>query len=367
MFLSDHLFRFLLFFSALLFFSLTVSAGIVVGAPGDLTAIESSTGNTILIYHRFGEGQYPTTNVAVDRFREQMVYLRDNGYTVISLQELATTLERGATPREKSVVITIDDGYLSTYTEAWPILKSFGFPFTVFIYVKGVDKRYRNFITWDQIREMKEAGVDIQDHSYSHHRLGDRPAGMNDQQYRQWIHDDLQKGAAIMTRELGVKPGFFAIPYGEYNTLVIEEAKKLGYRAIFTQDPGSVSKDTDIHTIPREPILGNDWASMAHFRMILERVDLPVAEMLPSIDPLTNTQPTEFGARILYPERYKSGTLGIYVSELGWQKGLLENGYLSIPNTEHLTRRLNRVMISGIEKESGRTAVRTWLLMKDVP
>ncbi|MBU0731006.1 MAG: polysaccharide deacetylase family protein [Proteobacteria bacterium] len=328
---------------------------------------DQHSGGTVLIYHRFGESEYPTTNVSVDRFREQMSFLKENGYKVISLETLASTLAAGKKIPDKSVVITIDDGYLSTYTQAWPILKSFGYPFTVFIYVKAVDRKYRNFITWDQIREMKRAGVDFQEHSYSHNRMADRPSEMNDRQYRNWIRDDLVRSAKIMENELGEKPRYFAIPYGEYNSFVIDEAKKVGYQAIMSQDPGSVSKNTDVFLIPREPILGKDWSGIDHFSKILNRVDLPVADIYPDIVPRQSQSPEKFSARILYPEKYMPGTYGVYVSELGWQQGELQGNVLSVPNHSPLQRRLNRVIVSAREKDTGRMAIRTWLLIQDRP
>ena len=319
---------------------------------------------TVLIYHRFGEGTYPTTNVDVDRFKEQMDYLAANDYHVITLSRLSAALREKQPLPEKSVVITIDDGYLSIYTEAWPILRAHGYPFTVFLYVQALEDGYRNFLTWKQVREIQQAGVDFEDHGYSHHRMADRPAGMDDNAYRIWIRNDLQKSNRVLTEELGHRPPFLAIPYGEYNRIVIEEAKKAKYEAVFSQDPGAVSEATNPFCIPREPILGTDWSTMDHFTKVLNRVDLPLADMTPSIDPLTIETPSRFGARLLHPERYESASLGIYVSELGWRRPKRQGDFVYIENSTPLHRRLNRVMISGREKAGGKTAVRFWLLMR---
>jgi peptidoglycan/xylan/chitin deacetylase (PgdA/CDA1 family) len=318
---------------------------------------------TVFIYHHFGDSRYPSTNVAVERFREQMSYLAANGYQVISLKELVDKLKNQAPLSPQTVVITIDDGYGSVYSKAWPILKEFGYPFTVFLYVEGVEKGYKNYLTWEQIKEMKDAGVDFQDHSYSHHHLVDRPEGFTESQYRQWIRADLASSVTIMREKLGIRPGYFALPYGEYDRLVIEEAKSMGYEAILTQDPGSVSNYTDVYRIPREPILGTDWAELKHFKEVLQRVDLPVVEMKPDIVPLTE-MPERFGARLVDAGRYERGSFGIYVSELGWQQADLDGDFAFITNSTPLTRSLNRVMVSAREKESGRTAVHFWLLIK---
>ena len=318
---------------------------------------------TIFIYHKFGEDRYPTTNVGLDRFAEQMSYLRESNYQVISLAELVKLMKSGRKLPDKTAVITIDDGYLSTYTGAWPILKEHGFPFTVFLYVKAVDKQYRNFLTWEQVREMSKAGVDFQDHSYSHHRLGRWLEEMDEAEYRAWIRGDLEKSRSILIRQLGHSPTLLALPYGEYNTIIIDEAKKTGYEAVLSQDPGSVSRHTDIFRLPREPILGNDWVTMKHFSSVLKRVDLPFTDMEPGIGPLLNTTPAAFCASLINDQWYQPGTLGIYVSELGWKKAELTGRRLCIENSVELTRRTNRVAISGREKGSGRTAIAYWLMI----
>ncbi|MGV1098879.1 polysaccharide deacetylase family protein [Thiovibrio sp. JS02] len=320
---------------------------------------------TIFIYHHFGDKRYPTTSVSEENFLAQMRYLADNGYRVLSLAEVVHCLKAKIPLPEKTAVITIDDGYRSIYSVAWPILKSFGFPFTVFLYVEGVEKKYSNYLSWEQILEMQAAGVDFQDHSFSHHRMADWPRGVTEKEYRKWVRADLVSSVTILREKLGKRPRFFAIPYGEYNSIVLEEARSLGYDAIFTQDPGSVSADTDPFFIPREPILGKEWATLDHFIKVLNRADLPVANLTPSISPLEKAVPAVFGARVLYPERYDSGSFGIYVSELGWRKATMDSkGFVSMRNDLPLTRRSNRVMISAREKGTNRSAVRFWLLLQ---
>ncbi|ADH85663.1 polysaccharide deacetylase family protein [Desulfurivibrio alkaliphilus] len=317
---------------------------------------------TIFIYHHFGDDRYPTTNVSMEQFKEQMAYLADNDYNVIALAELVGMLRDGTPLPPRTVVITVDDGYRTTYTKAWPVLQQYDFPFTVFLYVEGLEKKYSNYMTWEQVAEMAAAGVDFQDHSYSHHRLADWPADWSEERYRRWISEDLHRGKEILTRRLGEEPRFFAIPYGEYNHIVLEEAQKIGYEAIFTQDAGSVSDDTELSMISREPILGTNWSTLEHFQQVLARVDLPFTDKTPGLQPLQDNPPPRIGARLLYPERYRPGTFGIFVSELGWQQAKVDGDFVYIDNDTVLERRINRVMISAREKDTGRTALRFWML-----
>jgi peptidoglycan/xylan/chitin deacetylase (PgdA/CDA1 family) len=292
-------------------------------------------GVTVLIYHRFGEDKYPTTNIDVERFREQLEYLKDKNYTVISMQELVQLLHAGKNLPERSVVISIDDGYRSVYEYAWPILKSFGYPFTVFLYAKAIEGKHWNYMTWNQVKEMKKEGVDFQNHGFGHDHMAFKPADMDMDEYRAWIRADLAVSTRILSEELKERPRFFAVPYGEYNRPLLEEIRSFGYEAILLQDPGSVSSDTDPYAIPREPIAGQ----------------------------LSEMTPERFGAQLLYPDRYLPGTLGVYVSELGWQQATLVNNFASIANKNTLKRKINRVAISGREKKSGRTAIRYWMLV----
>ncbi len=323
----------------------------------------ASSGVTVLIYHRFGEDEYPTTNVSVAKFKEQMAWLESADYNVISLSELVAGLQEGGDFPEKSVVITVDDGYRSTYTEAWPVLKSYGYPFTVFIYVRATEQEYGNILSWEEIREMKDGGVSFQNHSWSHPHLIDRPGGMDEKEYRQWIRQDFKKGADTMEARLGERSEFLALPYGEYNSIVLEEARSSGYKAILTQDPGSVSRDTSPFLIPRDAILGDDWSTMEHFRKVLERVDLPVTQKIPSPEPEQPRVIPCFGARLLYPERYVPGTLGVYVTGLGWRQASMEGNLVYIENEMPLKKRVTRVVISGREKAGGRIAQHSWMIL----
>ncbi|MDP2643362.1 MAG: polysaccharide deacetylase family protein, partial [Desulfobacterales bacterium] len=291
-------------------------------------------------------------------------YLKDNNYRVIPLSKLVDMIrERGAVD-QRQVVITIDDGYKSLYANAYPVLREFGYPFTVFLPTEPVDKGYRSSLTWDQVRRLKSEGVDFQDHSYSHGRMGDIPAGADRKSYRERIRDDLGKSIMAFKSNLGQTPRYFAIPYGEYNEILIDEAMRLGYEAVFSQDPGPVSADTPVFRIPREPILGREWSTLDHFRKVLQRVDLPIKSHDPSIEPYRGGPIGHFGARLLYPGRYRPETLGIYISELGWRKGKLSGDYLKVDGAESLQQRINRVAVSGIEKTTGRTAIRFWMIIK---
>jgi len=190
----------------------------------------------ILAYHRFGNKDGKMT-VTPEAFAAQMKYLADNGYRVIRLSELAGFLsgERGLPAR--AVVITVDDGYASTYQHAFPVLKKHGFPATVFVYSDFVGAR--DALTWAQMREMIASGlIDIQSHSKSHDSLTTLLPGETEAAYRKRLERELKVGRDILQRNLNHEVTSFAYPYGDANQVVVERAQKANYRLAVTVDPG---------------------------------------------------------------------------------------------------------------------------------
>ncbi|MDH3392171.1 MAG: polysaccharide deacetylase family protein, partial [Desulfobulbaceae bacterium] len=194
-----------IFFSLILFIFLLGSPALAEEVKNTET---DGSGVTVLIYHRFGEDKYPSTNIAVDRFSQQLEFLSSNNYQVISLEQLVHSLNGGSRLPDRAVVITIDDGYRSVYTEAWPVLKQYGYPFTVFVYAKATENKHWNYMTWDQVKEMKAAGVDFQNHGFAHDHLAFKPSEMNMDEYKAWIRADLAVSTRILSEELKERPRF---------------------------------------------------------------------------------------------------------------------------------------------------------------
>src|SRR6266571_3914447 len=142
--------------------------------------------------------------ISRDAFRQQMRYLAMTGYTIIPLRDLYdyASGKRGSLP-QNSVVITIDDGWRSTFTEVFPEMKRRHFPFTVFIYPRIIGQT-PYALTWRQVREMADAGVDIESHSYSHPFLTRRRnAALADREYAAWLERELAESKHTLERETG--------------------------------------------------------------------------------------------------------------------------------------------------------------------
>jgi peptidoglycan/xylan/chitin deacetylase (PgdA/CDA1 family) len=174
----------------------------------------------ILCYHRFGP-RATKLNVAPAAFEAQMEYLARNGYTVITLKRLARFLEGTEPLPAKTVAITIDDGYRSTYEIAYPILRKFGFPATVFLYTDFVGAS--DAMTWPQMKEMEASGlIDIQPHSKSHANLALRLPGETEAKYKERIKREVDMPVAVLRDRLGDGSFTYAYPYGDVNEWVVD-------------------------------------------------------------------------------------------------------------------------------------------------
>src|SRR4051812_43754753 len=197
----------------------------------------------IFCYHRLVDKiRYPGTEITPAAFEAEMKELKDKGITVISMQDLLAWKrgEKNIPPR--SAVITFDDGWKSQYEVAWPILKKYGYPFTTFIYTEGV--RGGHFgggeaITWEQLAEMRDAGIDIQAHSATHQDLRkpyDKVAKkkLTPPEYEQWLHNEVVGCKELLEQRLGIRVNCFAVPYGFYNQHIKDVTTQAGYEAVFT-------------------------------------------------------------------------------------------------------------------------------------
>jgi peptidoglycan/xylan/chitin deacetylase (PgdA/CDA1 family) len=235
---------------------------------------------TVLCYHIVEAPPAPRMHIDRETFRQHLRYIEMTGYNVIPLRHLYEYVmgERASIPKN-SVVITIDDGWRSTYTEAYPELQKRKFPFTVFIYPNIIGQT-SNALTWAQIREMSDAGVDVQSHSLSHPFLTRRRhASMDDAKYAEWLRNELAKSKKILEKETGKKVEFIAYPYGDYDDDVAKMAEKAGYTAALTCDFGRVRKGSDPLKMKRFVI--DDKMDFAAFRKYMGATPLQLAEMSP--------------------------------------------------------------------------------------
>lgn len=236
----------------------------------------SDSGAVVLMYHRFGEDRYPSTNTPLEQLDAHIAELKNGPYRVLPVADIIDTLRRGESLPDYAVGITIDDAYASTYTEAWPRLRRAGFPFTVFVATGPVDEGVTGMMTWDQIREMAAAGVTIGHHSVTHAHMAGRDASLN--------AGELEKAGARFADELGRRPRLFAYPYGETSLALIGQVRQAGFTAAFGQHSGALGGSGDFFYLPRFA-LNEKYGGLTRFRRLINTLVLPVADMVPE-DPL---------------------------------------------------------------------------------
>jgi peptidoglycan/xylan/chitin deacetylase (PgdA/CDA1 family) len=308
---------------------------------------------TILLYHRFGDQRYPSTSVSMEDFYRQMKFLKENGYRVIPLSRLVEMLERKEPIPPKTVVITIDDAYRSTM-RAFEVLREFGFPFTLFLYMEAVG-RYPDFLSLEDLKRLRDYGkVEFENHSYSHRNFG------FDVDIESFL-EDLEKSEERFLKLFGKKPRFYAFPYGFYNLALIEILRQRGYRAVFTQDPGNVDLHSDLFRLNRQAIVGS-WSKMDHFLKKLNRENLPLEELIPGPGFLERNPPERVGARLKFPSRY--GECSLYVSEIGWLRARREGATVYTVLSGPLKRNWNRIGVRCRNTDTGMWAETFWMVMR---
>jgi peptidoglycan/xylan/chitin deacetylase (PgdA/CDA1 family) len=305
----------------------------------------------ILIYHKFDEPDFPSTSTPIKDFEEQMKYLYENHFNVVSLDKLVEYIKNKNIP-PKTVAITIDDGYKSTM-KAYKILKKYKFPFTVFLYMEGVGV-YPAYLTVNDINELKNYPyITFGNHSYTHQHFAFMKKGTDLNKYEEDFITDTKKAEEKFEKLIGYKPKYYAYPYGDYNEILANILKKLGYKAAFTQDPSNVGYSYNLFTIPRQPIVGH-WGSITHFKKILKIHPLEIKDYYPPYGVLKENPPSKIETEVKNLDKYKN--CGIYVSELGWLKPQIKDGKMFVENLPVLKRWKNRIGFTCFEKGTNHQA-----------
>src|SRR6266481_581897 len=252
--------------------------GVAAAAPSPKKitkpVVDQTAQTLIFCYHRLVDKiRYPGTEITPAAFEAEMKELKDKGITVISMQDLLAWKrgEKNIPPR--SAVITFDDGWKSQYEVGWPIMKKYGYPFTLFIYTEGVrggSLGGGEAITWEQLADLRDNGVDIQAHTATHQDLREghnvtviEPGGKRSRKkltgadYEKWVQNEVVGCKELLEQRLGIKVNCFAVPFGNYNEHVKELARNAGYEAMFTVYGQPITFTSPMDAIGRYAIEAN--------------------------------------------------------------------------------------------------------------
>jgi peptidoglycan/xylan/chitin deacetylase (PgdA/CDA1 family) len=186
----------------------------------------------ILTYHNLGEQAKGRLVLAAASFREQMRYLKTNGYRVVSLADFVEFTRLNRQLPQRAVVLTFDDGYHAFKDHAYPVLKELGFTATLFIYTDWVGAG-RAALSWTELRELAAAGMDIQAHSKTHADLR-RAQGETEAQYARRMQAELEQPQDLFNRNLGRRSQILAYPYGRWEEGLLPKVREYGYIAAFS-------------------------------------------------------------------------------------------------------------------------------------
>lgn len=241
------------------------------------------------MYHRFGEGNFPTTNITLDQIDQHIAELSKDIYNVVPLTVITDALKRDEKLPPRTIAITIDDGYFSVYEHAWPKFKAANIPFTLFISTESVNDQNGNSMTWDQIRELEaEPLIDIGHHGHSHAHM--TTIDLNS------ALADIETADEIYNKELGYVPDIFAFPFGEYSEALITALAPRNYQAGFAQYSSAASNASNKMALPRFAF-NESYSDIERFKLIVNSRALPIRDILP-LNANLDTNPPAVGFTI---------------------------------------------------------------------
>jgi poly-beta-1,6-N-acetyl-D-glucosamine N-deacetylase len=263
-----------------------------------------------LMYHRFNEHKYPSTNIQMNIFKKQMEIIKNSNYTFSNPKQFEKNFNIPKT--NKRILITIDDAFQSFYQEAWPYLKKNKIPFILFVSTEPVGKK--GYMTWDQIKEVEaEKFTSIGHHSHSHGHLIDGDNGL--------FSLDIEKANKIFLKNLGYVPNLFSYPFGEYSKFMRDYISQ-NFDYAFGQHSGVIDLNKDKFELSRFPINEN-YGDLKRFSSIINSFPLEYEQLLPLEKNLSiENNPPNFQVKF-FNEQKNIKSINCYSNELDkWEKSI---------------------------------------------
>ncbi len=296
------------------------------------------------MYHRFNENEYPSTNIQMDIFEEQIEIIRNNNLDFVNPSEFLRNFHEPK--KEKKILITIDDGFSSFYENAWPYFKKNKIPFILFISTEPVGSK--GYMTWEQIRDIeKEDFVFIGNHSHSHQYLLNLD--------HEGFIEDIEKSIKIFQKKIGYNPKYFSYPFGEYSLeqkLFIKEYFKIA----FGQHSGVIDVNKDKFELPRFPI-NEEYGNLERFNFITKLKPLEYKQIyLEDSYILPSNNPPKLSIEFFHDQKNISDINCFSNEGNKWDKTKLnfENNRMFIKFRDKFTFRRGRINCSVKDEEGWR-------------
>ncbi len=221
-----------------------------------------------IMYHRFNEFKYPSTNISMDIFKKHVELILDANLTFYHPKDFENEFD--IPKKEKKILLTVDDAFQSFYDNAWPYLKKNEIPFVLFVSTEPVGNK--GYMNWEQIREIErsEFGV-IGHHSHSHDYLIDKS--------KEVFLNDIKTSNLIFKEKLGYVPTLFSYPFGEYSGFMRDYISR-NFKIAFGQHSGIIDVNKNRFELPRFPI-NEKYGEIKRFRSIINYYPLEYKNLEP--------------------------------------------------------------------------------------
>ena len=221
-----------------------------------------------IMYHRFNEFKYPSTNISMDVFKKHVELIFDANLSFYHPKKFED--EFNLPKKEKKILLTVDDAFQSFYDNAWPYLKKNQIPFVLFVSTEPVGNN--GYMNWDQIKEIESSGFGvIGHHSHSHDYLIDKSEEI--------FLNDIKTSNLIFKEKLGYVPTLFSYPFGEYSGFMRDYISR-NFKIAFGQHSGIIDVNKNRYELPRFPI-NEKYGEIKRFKSIINYYPLEYKKLEP--------------------------------------------------------------------------------------
>ena len=288
-----------------------------------------------LMYHRFDENKYPSTNIKMAVFKQQIEIIKDLNYNFYNPKNLEKNFH--IVKKEKKILITIDDAFSSFYDVAWPYLKKEKIPFILFVSTKVVGKN--GYMSWAQIKELeKDSNVYIGNHSHTHDYL----VNLTNNDFIK----DIKLSNDSFIQNLGYNPIFFSYPFGEYNNFIKSHIAE-NFKFSFGQHSGVIDINKNKYELPRFAI-NEKYGDLERFKFLINLHPFQYKTLQPNEKYLTNNNPPKFSVEFFDEQKNLNNTNCFSDEGNKWEKSNIyfDKNILNINFREKFLFRRGRVNCS---------------------
>ena len=284
----------------------------------------------VFMYHKFDTFKYPSTNITLEQFEKHLKEFSLTKYNILPINFIIDTIINDGQLPNNTIGISVDDADKSFFFTAWPKFKEKGFPVTLFINTSTISDNSKNYLSWDQVRQLKREGVTIGAHSHFHKHM---PEMSIDE-----IKQEIETANKIFLKEIGETPDLFAYPYGEGDTRIIDILKTYKYKVAFGQHSGVINETSNLYYLPRFS-LNEKYGNISRVKFAANTKGLGVYDFIPT-NPHIFKNPPFIGFSLLDQSLIES--LGCFVFD---NNGQVENEIYKF--NERIEIRLKRKLSKG--------------------